>query len=242
MPNKHLKYDRLALWAEIHGPGGLELAETLADSLNLPSKATVLDAGSGTGEISCFLAAEYDWNVLAVDISELGVEVGRSKVEARGLGHLVKVRQGDLRQLELPVQAVDGVFCQGVFEMLEDARPQALLELKRVVRPGGRIAIGGPVLTQTLTPEAADAIYQDTGLFGELETLEWNLALAEQLGLEVAEAYLHGAGKCWWDEFYEPLLNEQGLSKIPKRQPEIDVWRRDMGRYHGIGILVLHKV
>lgn len=241
MLNKHAKYDRLAVWADIYSPGGLELAEVIANTLNISAEATVLDAGSGSGEISCFLSQEYGWNILAVDVDVREVEVARNKVRERGLDHRIQVMQGDLMQLDIADASLDGVFCQGVFEMLADDRPQALQEMKRVVRPGGVIGIGEPVLTKELPQDDAKEIYRDTGLFQEYRTLAWNVALAEQTGLSVLEAYLHPDGKRWWDEYYEPLLNEQGQSKRPERQPEIDVWQRDAGRYHGIGILVLQR-
>ena len=156
---RHDKYDRDAVWTEIWGPGGLELAESMADGMRLPSGSVVVDGGAGSGEISCFLSAEYKWSVLACEPSAERVNAIQCKANERSMSGVVAVRT-DLTDLDFADESVDGVFCQGVFEMLTD-RPRALQEMKRVVRRGGTIAIGEPMLVEEIPDEEAVRLYGD---------------------------------------------------------------------------------
>jgi len=242
---KHDKYDRDAVWAEIWGPGGLELAESMADGMDLPAGSVVLDGGAGSGEISCFLSAEYGWSVLACEPSAERVNAIQRKANERGLSGVVAVRT-DLTALDLADESVDGVFCQGVFEMLTDRRPRALQEMKRVVRRGGTIAIGEPMLVEEMSDDEAVRLYgenDDLDFRKCFRTLEWNMELARQNGLEVVTAYHHPDSRRLWDEYYAPLLDTDGTVKETAlgRQAEIEVWNKDGGRYHSIGVMVLRR-
>ena len=42
------------------------MPETVADEMLLPAGSIIFDGGAGSGEIACFLAAEYGWHVLAI--------------------------------------------------------------------------------------------------------------------------------------------------------------------------------
>jgi arsenite methyltransferase len=52
----------------------------------------------------------------------------------------VVLRQGEATSLPLPAASVDGVVCAQVLEYVQDV-PSALGELRRVLRPGGRVVI-----------------------------------------------------------------------------------------------------
>ncbi len=147
----------------------------------------------GSGETSCFLAAEYKWNVLSVEIDPQEVPVIQRKANERGLAGVVAIR-GNLADLDLADESVDGVICQGVFEMLDEQRPKALREMKRILRPGGRIGIADPMQTREVPDDEALRLYgeDDPCRFRKLfRTLEWNVDLANRTDLEVISAYYH---------------------------------------------------
>ena len=242
---KHEKYDYDEIWEEIWGPGGVELTETLADSMALSPGSNVLDGGAGSGETSCFLAAEYKWNVLSVEIDPQYVPAIQRKANERGLAGVVAIR-GNLADLDLADESVDGVICQGVFEMLDEQRPKALREMKRILRPGGRIVIADPMQTREVPNDEALRLYgeDDSCRFRKLfRTLEWNVDLANRTDLEVISAYYHPDSKRFWDDFYAPLLDEEGQVKEEHmhRETEVEIWKKDAGRYHSIGVMVLRK-
>jgi hypothetical protein len=62
------KYPDLeAVYSECSGPGGLKLAEFIADRLDLKPDARLLDVGTNHGFQTCFLAKEYGIFVVGID-------------------------------------------------------------------------------------------------------------------------------------------------------------------------------
>ncbi|MEV6303971.1 methyltransferase domain-containing protein [Actinoplanes sp. NPDC051861] len=98
----------------------------------------LMDAGSGGGEVARQLAAEVGprGEVVALDHSAAitAAAIGRHD------GSSVRYVTGDVGDLDLPDDYVDGVWCERVLQHVEDA-DRAIGELIRVTRPGGRICL-----------------------------------------------------------------------------------------------------
>ncbi len=102
---------------------------------------TVLELGSGTGE-SGFEAAAIlgeDGRLISTDFSEDMVGVARRRGAELGLGN-VDYRVIDVEKIELASDSVDGVLCQSTYMLAADPAA-ALAETRRVLRPGGRVAL-----------------------------------------------------------------------------------------------------
>ncbi len=101
----------------------------------------VLDVCCGTGAsaIPAAIATGTTGQVLAVDIAESLLALGRQKATEQGLHHL-EFRYGDFENLGLPDGDFDVIICVfGIFFVADMAA--ALQELWRLLRPGGRLAI-----------------------------------------------------------------------------------------------------
>lgn len=62
------KYSDLdTIYRECSGPGGLRLAEFMADKMGLYAGARLLDIGIEHGYQTCFLAKEYDVWAVGID-------------------------------------------------------------------------------------------------------------------------------------------------------------------------------
>ncbi|GAA4901701.1 methyltransferase family protein [Actinomycetospora succinea] len=93
----------------------------------------VLDAACGTGRWAAYLAGRGHV-VVGVDQSPAMLDLARAKLpDARFL-------DGDLARLPLPDASVDAAVCALALVHVEDLH-QAIGELARVVRPGGRIVV-----------------------------------------------------------------------------------------------------
>lgn len=113
----------------------------------LPSGATVLEMGAGTGYITALLA-EHGYDVLGFDLSEDMLARARATLERQGLASRVRLWQGDAENVDLPDASVDAVVSRWVLWTLPDPRA-ALSEAVRVLKPGGVAAfIDGTVLKQ----------------------------------------------------------------------------------------------
>ena len=113
----------------------------ILDALQLTPTDAVLDAGCGTGQTLESLLALAD-RVVAVDHSARSVEIAATRVPDEQSDR-VSLLTADLRDLPIGSESVDAVMSIEVLQHIPtpEARQQALLELRRVLRPGGRIAL-----------------------------------------------------------------------------------------------------
>lgn len=113
-------------------PQLVEVANRLAD--RLPSGARILDLGCGAGrDMAAFEAAGFE--VTGVDASREMIALARPRVRGR-------LEVMDMRTLELPDVAWDGVWCMAALLHLRRAdAPVALAQMHRVLRPGGWLSL-----------------------------------------------------------------------------------------------------
>ncbi len=102
------------------------------------SARAVLDAGCGTGYGCRLLAEGGAREVIGVDLARAELEMARP-----GMPESVRLRTGDLRQLEFEDDSFELVVCFEVIEYVDD--PLAVLaELVRVLAPGGLLLVSAP--------------------------------------------------------------------------------------------------
>ncbi len=120
---------------------GMRVSVWMIEHLDLQPGQRVLELACGPGDTG-FLAAELvkpGGTLIASDASRamLGVATGR----ARDLGATnVEFKQLELEWIDLPTASVDAALCRWGLMLALDP-PAALQEIRRVVRPGGRIAL-----------------------------------------------------------------------------------------------------
>jgi sarcosine/dimethylglycine N-methyltransferase len=118
---------------------GLEATKQLAQIAGIESGATVLDAGSGLGGPSRYLASTYGCRVVGVDLSPSFVGVAQLLAQRTGLNALVSYQTADLLTLPFPDSSFDVVWTQHVVMNISD-RERVYREFRRVVKPGGKLA------------------------------------------------------------------------------------------------------
>ena len=127
----------------------------------LPVGATVVDIGCGAGT-DLLLAARHvgpRGRAIGVDMTEAMRERARRGAEACGLAH-VEVRDGDATALPIEAGTVDVVISNGVLNLVPD-KQAAITEIRRVLKPGGRVQIADIVIGSELSEDAR----QDTDLW-----------------------------------------------------------------------------
>jgi ArsR family transcriptional regulator len=137
------------------------LAEVL---LRLMPPMVIADLGAGEGTFSQLLALRAK-RVIAIDNSEKMVEFGAKLARTHGLRNL-EYRLGELELVPIADGAVDvAFFSQSLHHALHPE--QAVREARRILKPGGRIAILDLLRHQF---EEARELYADVWLgFTELE-------------------------------------------------------------------------
>jgi SAM-dependent methyltransferase len=99
---------------------------------------SVLDVGCGSGDDLRALAELVGPTGRVVGVDSSTEMLTQARERTRGLP--VDVRPGDAQRLDLPDGSFDGCRADRVFQHLQDPR-QAMRELVRVARPGGRVAV-----------------------------------------------------------------------------------------------------
>jgi ubiquinone/menaquinone biosynthesis C-methylase UbiE len=169
---------RWLLGDDLH-PGGDALSRRLAHLAGLGPGSRVLDVASGRGRTARLLATEFGAEVTGVELSAESVAAAQAESEAAGRGW-VRFVQGDAAALPAPSRAVDVVICECAL-CLFPRKATAVAEMRRVLRPGGVLAIAD------VTVEADELPAALRGLAGRV------VCLAEALPREGYEALLHDA-------------------------------------------------
>lgn len=110
-------------------------------ALALQPGARVLDLCAGTADVALAVAERHgDASVVGVDFSSAMLAIGLRKVRASGTAGRIRLVRGDAAMIPLASASCDAATI--AFGIRNVARPeQALAELARVLRPGGRLAI-----------------------------------------------------------------------------------------------------
>ncbi len=121
-------------------PGGLQLTDRLLDALDLSPASHVLDLASGTGASALRAADTHGCTVTGVDLAASGIARARQAAVAAGLESRARFLVGDAESLPLDDGSVDAALCECALCLFPDPQ-QALAEVARVLRPGGRLAL-----------------------------------------------------------------------------------------------------
>jgi SAM-dependent methyltransferase len=119
----------------------------------LPAGATIVDIGSGAGT-DLLLAALHvgpGGRAIGVDMTEAMRDRARRGATACGLTH-VEVREGEATALPIETESVDVVISNGVLNLVPEKRA-AIAQMRRVLKPGGRVQIADIVLGVELTED-----------------------------------------------------------------------------------------
>ena len=113
----------------------------MLDHAGLHPGQRVLDLAAGPGDTG-FLAAELiqpGGVLISSDSSEAMLEVARERARAKGIEN-VEFQRLDLDWIDLRTASVDAVLCRWGFMLATDPEA-AFRETRRVLRPGGRVAL-----------------------------------------------------------------------------------------------------
>jgi SAM-dependent methyltransferase len=139
LEGKRVSVEQLAPLDQFHSRG-MDATVEMAGRLKIGPATAVLDAGSGLGGPSRYLAATYGCKVVGVDLTESYVEAAKFLAEISGLSDDVQYVCGDVLHLPFADASFDIVWTQHVAMNIAD-RDGLYRELFRVLRPGGRLAI-----------------------------------------------------------------------------------------------------
>jgi len=136
---EHLTPDDLAPVDEFHS-GQRNATVRLAQLARVSGAEDVLDVGCGIGGPSRFLAKAFGCRVTGLDLTAEFVEVANMLAHRTELAGTVTYRQGDALDLPFPDASFDLVWSQNAAMNIAD-RDRLYAEMRRMLRPAGRLAI-----------------------------------------------------------------------------------------------------
>ncbi len=123
-------YDRLS-------DSQFESGKALVERLGVGAGDHILDVGCGTGRLTRWIAEQLGPGGAVVGIDPLVDRIAIARTRSPGISFDV----GQAEDLSaFPDESFDAVCLSAVFHWLRD-KPKALLEIRRVLRPGGRLGI-----------------------------------------------------------------------------------------------------
>jgi demethylmenaquinone methyltransferase / 2-methoxy-6-polyprenyl-1,4-benzoquinol methylase len=106
--------------------------------INKPS--LILDVATGTGDLAIASMKLHPLRVTGIDISEKMLEIGKDKIRRNGLSDRIEIMRGDSENMIFDDNTFDvAMVAFGVRNFKDPLK--GLLEMKRVIRPGGLIMV-----------------------------------------------------------------------------------------------------
>ena len=200
-------------------PGGLEFTKRVAKIAQVDANSLVLDIACGKGKSLLLLAEEYGCNIVGIDISN--INVAQAKARVKRLDNRAKLIVSDAESLPFIDGTFDVVLSECSFSSLPN-KHEVALEIKRVLKPGGKLVISDivkkkmpnyelkgcpfpliPCLAGARSIEDYMAIFKQAG-FRSLHVQDHSLEL-KKLGYQIAVTF---GG---WEEFLHQLSAELSL-------------------------------
>src|SRR4051794_9554291 len=128
-------------YAPSHMAAAMDVTMWMLDAAQLQPGAEVLDLAAGPGDVG-FLAHELiqpGGRLITSDFSPEMLTEAQRRAEALGLRD-VRFKQIDAESIDLEAASLDAVLCRWGFMLIADPGA-ALRECRRVLRPGGRLAL-----------------------------------------------------------------------------------------------------
>lgn len=250
MYEKSSQYPDLeTIYAQCSGPGGLKLAEFMAEKMQLQPGKRLLDVGMNRGYQTCFLAKDYDVFVVGIDPwndrqdGRPHVDHLMDNAQSWDVADSVLGIQVGVPDTKLSSRSFDYVYSTTALEMIrgnqgEAAYRESLVEIHRLLRPNGIFGLGEPMHFDVEIPhDLAPLVTQGKESWADcFATITETVDAVESVGFKILEAEYVPAARSWWQEFaaYDPFCQED-----PKGDPlAIEV---DGGRWLSFGYVIAQK-
>jgi demethylmenaquinone methyltransferase/2-methoxy-6-polyprenyl-1,4-benzoquinol methylase len=114
---------------------------TLARSVQVSQKGTVLDLATGTAELAIAISTYHPGvKVAGLDFSPRMLAIGQRKVRSRGLQGLIPLSLGDARRIPFKNDSVDAATMAFGIRNIQE-RQDVLIEIWRVLKEGAQLWI-----------------------------------------------------------------------------------------------------
>jgi 2-polyprenyl-3-methyl-5-hydroxy-6-metoxy-1,4-benzoquinol methylase len=133
-----------------------------------PKKTKILDVGCGNGDV-CHAISQRGFNVCGIDINNTAITSAQLKFPEIEFKNIDVTSYSELKTIE---NSFDGIICQLLFSVVGDlnVRKKILLNLFKVLNPGGRIFASFSGLSDDINEEYKRLYTDDLKLTSEFGT------------------------------------------------------------------------
>lgn len=225
---KSRKYtDLKTIYRECSGPGGLRLAEYIAEKMDIKRGKKLIDIGFNRGYQTCFLAKEYDVDIVAIDpLDDLDTGLPHSdylmkNAEDFGVAHRILPVKTGVPESMMPTGYFDYAYSTTTLEMVRGYAGMgmyiaSLKEIHRILKQGGIFGLGEPMHFDAPVPHDLAKHVKSNKWEECFATIEETKQAVLEAGFTVLEAgYCQDADE-WWREFatYEPGCDTDDVAVI----------------------------
>lgn len=101
----------------------------------------ILDVATGTADVALMTyELLHPQKIIGIDISTGMLELGRKKIEAKGLNNVIELQTGDSEHIQFPDNYFDAITVAFGVRNFENLA-KGLKEMLRVLRPGGKLVV-----------------------------------------------------------------------------------------------------
>ncbi|MER6316353.1 methyltransferase domain-containing protein [Streptomyces sp. NPDC001581] len=165
----------------------VRLTDRLVDLLNPRSDEYVLDVGCGTGHPAIRLAQRTGARVLGVSVSSSQVAGATAASNSAGLSTRVEFVQADAMKLPYEAGTFDAAWAIEMLFHVPD-RLHVLREIRRTLKPGGRMVLTDFVMLEPLTGQEWELLAQGFA-FSSLIHPDSYADVITRAGLEVVQVH-----------------------------------------------------
>lgn len=170
-----------------------------------PKDSYFLDLGCGNGRNSVHLAKE-GMRVVVCDFSRVLLEIAQNKFEWNQVLDRTQIFQGDISSLPIKNDAFDAVLYIATIHHLplSEERLASLMEVKRILKPGGRVLVSAWAQEQDKFREELKIPVSEGLEYGDI-FLPWKMSDGREL-----QRFYHLFSK----EEFEDLIRKSGLEVL----------------------------
>jgi len=244
------KYPDLdTIYTQCSGPGGLKLAEFMAEKMGLAAGKHLLDVGTNRGYQSCFLAKVYGVFLVGIDPwldrdgTKTHIDYLMDNARAWDVDDLILGVQVGVPDTRFAENSFDYVYSTTTLEMIRgidglESYRGCLAEIFRVLRPGGVFGLGEPMHFDVDIPaDLLPLVTQGEASWADcFATIQETQAACRSVGFEILEADYAPDARLWWEEYaeYDPFCKME----LDDDRKTIQV---DNGRWLSFGYLIARK-
>lgn len=247
---KSKKYDDLDLiYSQCSGPGGLKLAEFIAEKMKIKSGSLLLDVGTNLGYQTCFLAKEYEINIVGIDPwkdrkdKRPMVEHVMENAAKWGLEDSIVAIQVGVPDTKFTSCSFDYVYSTTALEMIrgfdgEQKYLDSLKEIYRLLKPGGIFGLGEPMHLDVEIPDDLEPYVTqgECSWADAFVTISETADAVKEAGFQIIEADYAPDAWSWWMEY---VKHDPGCKEDPDDDPK--TLQIDNGRWTSFGYVIAQK-